>query len=295
MTQVKRAFSYLGVGKDIGNTGKMAHRAEPQIYLGQAGKGIDPLFVEGLFSVGRPINMPDFTKNIDVEKIKAGYPKNYLYSIPIGEEKEIKFTVDHFKPYLAMQLLLGDVAISPNKASTGQTTVASSPTKTSATLTSATGIAVNDWCLVDTVHATYGGFPEIAIINSVNGNAVTFEGLTSAPAVGATFEKLKGSTTGTNKANTGIYLPESLTVNFQVYHAVFVMPLVGSKSSLVISIPELEIKPEQSMPNFNENLSKLSFAGMARTQGEKSFTLTDGTTELRPWSMEAWWIPYEAA
>jgi len=295
MTQVQRVFSYLGSGKDIGNTGKQGHRAEPQIYIGQAGKNIDPLFGEGLFKVGRPINMPDFMKNLGEEKIKAGYPKSYMYSFPIEEEMEFKFTVDHYKLYLAAQLVLGDVSVKPRYASTGQTTIASSPTLTSATLTSGTGIAVGDACLVNTVHATYGGFSEVAFINSVNGNAVTFEGLTSAPAVGATFKKLAGATSGTDKTDTGLYMPFSQTINYVAYHAVFVMPFAGSRSQLVLSVPELEIKPDQTIPDFNQNLSKISFTGRARTVGEKSFDLTDGSSELRPWSMEGWWIPYETA
>lgn len=295
MTQIKRAVTYAGIASDIGNTGNLAHRGEPNIYICQPGKNVDPLFVEGGFTVGRPINVPDFMKQIDEEKIKAGYPKNYLYSIPIGEEMELKFTFDHWKPYLGNQLLLGDVAIGVNKATAGQTTIASSSTKYSATLTDATGIKAGDWCLVDTVHATYGGFPEIAIIKSVSGNNVTFEGLTNAAAVGAAFEKLKGNTTGTNKSNTGLHLAPSLTVNYQVYHTIFHIPLVSSKSQLIVSVPELEIKPDMGIPNFNQTLSQISFTGRPRMQAEKSFTLVDGTTENRPWCMEAWLIPYESA
>lgn len=289
-----REFSYLGVGADLGNTSRQAMRGEAQIYLGDPTKGIDPLFTMGLFSLGRPKNMPDFKKVVNLEKIQAGYPKNHLYSIPVSEEMELSFVIDHPKA-LAFQLQRGDVAMEYNYASTGQTTIASASTKTSATLTAGTGISVGDACLVATEHLTYGGFKEIAYIKSISGAAVTFEGLTQAAPVGATFKKIIGKTTGTSKADTGIRLHSSLTTKLEVFHAVFVVPLVGSKGEIVVSVPELEIKPESIIPNFSGTLAEMSFTGMPRTQAEKSFTLTDGTTEARPWCMEAWWIPYEAA
>ena len=135
----------------------------------------------------------------------------------------------------------------------------------------------------------------IAIIKSVNANAVTFEGLTSAPITGANFLKIKGKETGTTKADTGIHLQQALTVEFVPYHVVLSINIPGAKSELVISIPEFEIIPESVFPNFSGNLAEVSLKGMARQQPDKLFTLLDGTTEMRPWMMEGWLIPYESA
>lgn len=291
-----RQFSYLGVGNDIGTSSRLAMRGEPQIFVGEANKGINPLDTAGLFSIGRPKNLPDFKRVVDTEKIQAGYPKSHLYSFPLKEEIDLTFSIDHPK-LEAFQMQRGDVAVVPRYATTGQTTIAtgSTPTKYTATLTSTTGIAVGDLCHVETKHPTLGGFNEVVYIKSVAGNVVTYEGLTNAPLADAWFKKIAGKVTGTGISDTGFYLPNALTTKLEVYHFVFVVPLVGSKGELVVSVPEMEIKPEGLLPNFGQALAEMSFSGMPCTQPEKSFTLIDGSTELRPWTMEAYWIPYESA
>jgi len=293
-----RTSNYGGNAKHIGNTGRQAMRGETVVYFAEANKGIDPLLTPGLFTWGRAKTIPDFKRAIDTEKIEAGYPKQHLYSIPIKDTMELPFTFDHIKLAL-MQALSGDVALGINKTTAGQTTIltGSTPTASSAVLTDSTGIAVGDMCLVGTKHATYGGWDETAIIKSVNTStdAVTFEGLTNAPLADAIFHKLKGKTTGTTGANTGIHLFQSLVTTFVPYHVVCSVNVPGARAELVISIPEFEIIPESVFPNFNSNLAEVSFKGMARSQPEKLFTLIDGSTEMRPWNMEGWWIPYESA
>jgi len=288
-----RTTNYSGNGKYIGNTSRQAMRGETVAFFGEANKGIDPLLTAGLFTVGRAKSIPDFKKSIDTEKIESGYPKTHLHSIPIKDTMELPFTFDHPKNYL-LQMLQGDVALVKNYATAGQTTIASLPTVSSATLTDATGIAVGDMCEVETIDVTFGGWNEDVYIKSVTGNAVTFEGLTSAPLTGATFKKLKGKATGTTKANTGIYLQQALTVGFVTYALVLSINIPGARSELVIHIPEFEIIPESVMPNFNGNLAEVSLKGMARQQPDKLFTLLGGSTEMRSWNMEGWLIPYES-
>lgn len=290
---VFRTTNYSGNGKYIGNTSRQAMRGETVVYFGEANKGIDPLLLPGLLTVGRAKSIPDFKKSIDTEKIESGYPKAHLYSIPIKDTIELPFTFDHPKNYL-LQMLQGDVALVRNYAIAGQTTIASLPTATSAILTDSTGIKVGDMCEVGTIDATFGGWNEDAYIKSVTGNTVTFEGLTNAPLTGATFKKLKGKATGTTKADTGIYLQKSLTVNFVTYCLVLSINIPGARSELVIHIPEFEIIPESVFPNFSGNLAEVSLKGMAREQPDKLFTLLDGSTEMRPWNMEGWLIPYES-
>lgn len=291
-----RTTSQLGVGADIGNSSRWAMRGEPQIRIGQANKGINPLNDDGSYTIGRPTNMPDFKNTIDVEKIQSGYPKNHLYSIPIKEESELPFVIDHPK-LLAFQMQRGKTAVQVRYATTGQTTVkaATTPTKYEIELTSATGIKVGDLVHVETIHSTLGGFNETAFVKSKSGSIITLEGLSNAPAVGAFVKKVAGKTTGTDVDDTGIYIPKTTIVEFEVYHAIFVVPLGGSDGELVISVPELEIRPENLLPNFNGNLATMSFTGMPRTQTEKAFLQTDGTTKMLPWTMEAWLIPAESA
>lgn len=274
--------------------GKNAHRASYQIYVGEKGKPLDPTNLTYWHRLGRPTALPDFSKNSNPLQIKAGLPTGLILNIPTDEAPEMSFTLDIFGLQAMQMAMATDVAIIKNYATGGQTTVASGGTKTSATLTSATGIAVGDMVIVDLSHATYGGFPEMTIITKVTGNVVEFEPLPLAPANSATFKKVAGEVTGTSSSNTGLVMPDTLTQNYPRVQLLIVANLPSSSSTVRHHIPEFEITGGNK-PNFNDQLATITFSGTPILQDAQTFTLLDGTTEERSFYMKSYWIPKESA
>lgn len=278
--------------------GKNAHRGVAYVYVGEVGKPYDPLHTEGWYDLGRPISIPDFVKNIDKEKISGGYPKATIMNIPKEDSRELAFTFDMYKLQTLQMATANIAAITISYATDGQTTVASGGTTTSAVLQ--TGLAAEfkpgEAAIVGTKHATYGGYDEMTIITKTDEDTDTvyFEPLSVAPANSATFKKIAGKVTGTTSADTGIIIPDALTLEFPRVALLVVVNVVSARSLMVVHIPEFEIF-QGSMPNFTDALAKCGFTGSPIIQVEKSFTLEDGTSQDLPWYSEYFMVPYEVA
>lgn len=290
MTTTVRAYSQYNNGNALSKKGFNAWRGDTAVWISQAGKGHDPLQNEGYNVIGRAKGIPEFAKNPTKEMITTGYPKIFNFAVPTEDaNREFTFSSDMWT--LAMlQVICGPDAIGINKASDGQTTVASGGSLTGATLTSITGLAVGDTVLVDTTDATFGGFKELAIITGITGSVVTWEGLSRAPADTATVEKLK---TGTSKTTAGLILPDAAADTFESYNIVIARHLTGSRALFITHIPEFEVH-SAILPTFSDPLSTASFTGMPKIQAEKSFVQVDGSTKTKPWYMEHYIMPYES-
>lgn len=276
------------------STGRNAHRASWQVYVGEKGKALDPTDLTRWHRLGRPTAVPDFNKASNPLQIKAGLPTGLILNIPTDEAPEMSFSFDIFGLQAMQMAMATDVAIIKNDSLTGQTTVASGGTKTSATLTSASDFEPGDLAIVDLSHATYGGFPEMTIITKVTGNVVEFEPLPLAPANSATFKKVAGLTTGTDKDDTGLVLADTLTQNYPRYQLLVVANMPSSDGTFRHHIPEFEITGGNK-PNFNDPLATLTFTGTPILQDPETFTLLDGTTSDRAYYMKSYWIPKESA
>ena len=273
--------------------GKNANRAFGYVFAAEVGKPIDPLHVEGLFDLGRPVSIPEFIKNTDKEKIVAGLPGGLLMNLPKEDIQEMAFVFDMFR-LETLQLSTANVAkIVPRYSSTGQTTI-SSATKTSGTVASATGLHKGETVIVGTRHLTYGGFDEMTVITAIDGTSVEFEPLSVVPSNGATFKKVAGKVTGADKTDTGIYIPNALTLEYPRRQLVIVFNIVSSRSLMVIHIPEFEVTGG-TKPNFADSLAKCGFSGNPIIQPEKAFLLEDGTTENLPWYDDTYLVTYEIA
>lgn len=273
--------------------GGNAHRGIVHVYAGEVGKPLNPTRLDHWHKLGRPTNIPEFGKSSNPLQITAGLPKGLLLSIPQEEVKELTFSFDIFT-LQAMQLSLAtDTKIVANYASDGQTTVASGGTKTSATLTSATGIAKGDMVIVDLSHSTYGGFPEFTVITKVTGDVVEYEPLPIAPANSATFKKVAGTGTGTDDTDTGLYIPDTLTEVYPRVQLLVVVDMPNLKGTYHHWIKEGEVI-SGTQANFNDPLATVSFTVNPIIQDAETFDLVDGTTAERAWYMKSFLIPNES-
>lgn len=290
MTTTVRAYSQYNNGNALSKKGFNAWRGDTSVWVGQAGKGHDPLQNEGLNIIGRAKQIPEFAKKPSKEMITTGYPKIFNFAVPTEDaNREHTFSSDMWT--LAMlQVLCGTDAIGINKATDGQTTVASGGSLTGATLTSVAGLAVGDTVLVDTTDSAFGGFKELAMITSITGSVVTWEGLSVAPKDTATVEKLK---TGVDKTTAGIIIPDTAADVFETFTIVVARHLTGSRALFITHIPEFEVQGVV-LPEFSNPLSTASFTGMPKIQAEKSFTQVDGSTKSKAWYMEHYILPYES-
>ena len=273
--------------------GKNAQRGTTEVYVGQVGKPLDPLNTEGWFRLGRAVSVPDLATDPGALPISAGGTKALLLNLPQEQIQEAEFTFDMFT-LQAMQLShAADVALTFNYSSTGQTTVASGGTTTGATLTDGSDFAVNDFAIVDNIHATYGGFPEMVVITKVTGNVVEFDPpLSVAPPNSTTFKKVAGSATGTDKDDTGIRIANTLIETFPRRQILMVTNDPSSKSRYHEWIPELEIT--KGSRNKNETLKTISFAGTPIIQDPITVDLEDGTTASRNYYSLAYMVPTES-
>lgn len=275
--------------------GKNANRAPVgRVFAGEIGKNLDPLHVEGWGDLGRVLTMPDFITKPDKEQIKAGLPGGLLINLPKDEIRDMSFAFDMYQIQTLQMGTANTAQINVNTV-TGASTTISSATKSSGTLASASNFAVGDTVLVDIRHATYGGFKELTVITKINGTAVEFEPLSFAPANSSTFKKVAGKQTGTNKTDTGIYIPRPIVQEFPRVQLLVVFDVSSNNSLVVLHIPEFEIY-EGYLPNFaGDTLAKVGFTGNPIIQDPKSFTMLDGTTQSLPFYDDYYIIPYESA
>jgi hypothetical protein len=265
-------------------------RAKTVVYVGEVGKGHNFLHREGLNRLGRAITIPDFTKEVNEEMINAGAVKGHQYTIPLESTRNMEFGFDQFK-LVAMWLSKGsDVAPVYNYASDGQTTI-SDATRKSGTVASATGLAKNDLVVVDTKHATYGGFLEATIIRSINGTAVEFDPpLDHVPSNGATFKKIKNSSaSGATESNTGIIFPDTVDIEYPRVSLVVDEYFPSSNQKFVRYFPEVEVLPGTDSASGNMKILTIRFRAIQQT--EESFTLIDGSTRNTPWYGKGIWLP----
>ena len=270
-------------------TGKNAHHGVTNVYVGQVGKPLDPTVLDGWFLLDNAVSIPEFNKASNPLQITAGLTKALLLNIPQDEVKEMSFSFNFWGLQALQMSLASDVAVTVNLASDGQTTVASGGSKTGATLTSAANIAQGDMVIVNLEHATFGGFSEITTITKVTGNVVEFEPLPIAPANSATFKKIAGLGTGTDKDDTGIIIPDTVTTTYPRVQLLIVTDETN-ESTFHRHIPEFEITGGMQ-PNYNEVLATIGFTGTPIVQEEETFTLIDGSTASRSWCMDSYLVP----
>lgn len=266
-------------------------RPKVTVYVGQtlatSGVALNPLHKEGLNSVGRAISIPDFSKEINDEMIKAGAVKGHQYTIPLESTRNMAFTFDQFK-LVAQWLTLGtDIAPVYNYASDGQTTV-SSASKTGGTVASGTGVAKNGLFIVDTRHATYSGFLEATIIKTKSGTVVTWDPpLDHVPADTTTFKKVAPATT--NISDSGLVYPDTVDIEYPRVYLVIDEFFPGNGHKFTRYFPEVEVLP--GVQSSSGNMKTVSMTFRAIQQPEETFTLIDGTTRSTPFYGKGIWLP----
>ena len=108
----------------------------------------------------------------------------------------------------------------------------------------------------------------------------------------STIKKIAGKVSGTNSTDTGIYLPDTLTLEFERVQVLVVQNLPNSRSLYISHIPIFEITGGK-MPDFSKPLATVQIMGNPILANEKSFTLKDGTTEMLSYYVENYTIPFE--
>lgn len=273
-------------------TGRNSHHGETHAYVGQFGKTLNPTDLSQWHKIGRLTSVPQFLNESNPLQITAGLTKALLLSIPQDQIKEQEYSFDFWGLQAMQMMLASDVAITVNYASDGQTTVASGGTKTSCTVTSATGLAVDDCVEISLEHATYGGFKEITYITKITGSVVEYEPLPLAPANSATFKKVAGDGTGTDETDTGIIIPMDVAVTYPNYQLLIVTNM-SNEGQFYRWIPQFQVIGGKE-PDFNEVIPTLSFKGNPIVQEPKSFDIIDGTTANRAYYGQSGIIPKES-
>lgn len=290
--------NFKQLANKLTNNGKNAHRAVAMIFVASIGVNTDPLAVEGWHQLFRPITVPEFAKNPDIEKITAGLPGGLILNLPKEDSREYTLEGDMYNNIALDLARVSDASVLYRYATDGQSTVATGSTPTNKTVTVETGDGAEyqkgDTILVNLKSVTYKGWDEITVITDVTGDVITFEPISFAPATGATIKKIAGKVSGTTKANTGIYLPDTLTLEFERVQLLVVQNLPNSRSLHISHVPIFEIT-KGTMPDFTKPLATVKIMGTPILAEEKSFTLKDGTTENLSYYVEHYIVPYEAA
>lgn len=263
-------------------------RPKVVVYVGEVGKNHNFLHREGLNRLGRAVSIPDFTKEVNEEMITAGAIKGHQYTIPLESTRNLEFQFDQIKGITKWLYLGSDVAPVYNYASDGQTTI-SDATRKSGTVADATGLAKNDLVVVDTKHATYGGFLEATILKKVDGTSVEFDPpLDHIPANGSTFKKVKPASASLATHDTaGIVYPDTVDVEYPRVCLVIDTYFPSSNQKFIRFFPEVEVLPGSSSESGNMKVLTCRFRAIQ--QPEESFTLVDGTTRNTPWYGQGIW------
>lgn len=265
--------------------GKNVYRGLTYVYFGEEGKNLDPLKDEGWFDPGKSVSFPKLEKNPEKTLIKAGYPAGSIINLPKEDVRTLSFKFMMPRLFLMELALLGGQAFKINYATTGQTAVVASPapTKTSCAVTTGDGadFKVNDVVIIDTKHATLGGWESDTVITKVDGDILHFEPLCSVPLTGATVKKVAGRVTGTDKDTVGMKFADSLIPCFERVQVLICTHEVGANRILVNHIPSFEIV-KGGFLNFSEDYADLEIEGNPILQENVTVQLRDGTTETRP-------------
>lgn len=289
------SFSYTDNGDQITKDGYASYYGKVIVKAGKTNlayrANLDPLKTEGFNTIGNPISIPDFSKTRENIMVKKGSPSVHVRTLPISEQGEMTFTFDHPRMLAFLLMQANDLNFTYNVAADGQTTVASGGTKTSAVLTSETGIAIGDCIYVDLTDGTYGGFPEITYITATNGTTVEFEPLSRAPADAAAFLKVG---VGTTAANSGILIADSPAIRHPKIYLVVQEFFTQSRGFATRYYPEFEVINGVFTPGNGEALDTVSITGKPIIQAEAAFTDWDGNSVTRPWYGKFIISPYES-
>lgn len=286
--------NFKQLANKLTDNGKNAHRAVAQCYVGSPNVVLDPLAVEGWHQLFRPITLPKFMKSTEVEKITAGLPGGLIINLPKEDTREYTFEGDMYNNIALDLARVSDAAIIPQFATNGQSTAAAGATIRSCTVQTGDGAEYKkgDMILVGLKSNTYKGWDEVTIITEVVGDVLKFEPISFPPVATATIKKIAGKVSGTTKANTGIYLPDTLTLEFERVQMLVIQNLPNSRSLHVSHIPIFEITKGE-MPDFTKPLATVSITGTPILAPEKPFLLKDGTTEDLSYYVEHYIVPYE--
>lgn len=288
----ERQFKQLA--NKLTDNDKNAHRAVGQIFVGSVDAVLDPLMTEGWHQLFRPTNFPDFTKKVDVEKVTAGLPGGLILNLPKEDVREYTFEGDMYNNIAVDLARVSDAALQYRYALDGQSTLVTGATIRQATVATGAGIGYRkgDMVEIGLKSVLYKGWNEVTIIKSVTGDIIEYEPISFAPATGATIKKIAGRVSGTTKTDTGIYIADTLTLEFERIQVLVVQNLPNSKSLYISHIPIFEITGGK-MPDFSKPLATVQIMGNPILANEKSFLLKDGTTEMLSYYVENYIVPYE--
>jgi hypothetical protein len=294
-------FDFNALVNNVTRKGKNAYRGVSFLYLGQAGKNLDPFQKEGWYDPGKPVSIPNLEKSPESEDVEAGFPMGHIIGLPKSDKRTLDFKLSMPRLFAQELAMLGGVAFKINYSTTGQTTVQASPAPTKTSVTVATGDGAefkeNDLVIVDTKHSTLGGWNSDVIVTSVDGDRVSFDPpLPIIPATNANFKKVAGRVTGTDKDTAGMSIVDSLIPCFERVQLLMVTHEVGSRSIFAYHVTEAEIVKGGTLSQSESDVLKtLSLSFKPVLQESVVTRLRDGSDETRPSYGKYYILPFESA
>jgi len=282
------------VGTEFAEKGLDSQVGRTEVFLSDIDKTIEWSQAEGWFLLGRtPTDVTTaFTPTyIDVN---VGLPATYKTGIVSAVEASITASFDHFTQ-LAQKIAFGSsFDNSVRYASDGQTTVASAPTTTSATLTSGTGFAIGDMFEVE-ADATYAGtyFNETGYITSVSTNDVTYTALSQAPLATNDFLKVAGLDTGTGDSDMGISIDIGI-LKSKRFRMLIRHDNPCNSNIHLMGFHKVEVRPSGTI-NFNDGQALATIELEFKPISTKQTVIIEGVSTTNvPVFGESLWIPKES-
>ena len=179
----------------IARANYFANLADTTVQVALRTANPDPLGIDDWFDLGVVDGEANFKNVVETYKAMTGSPESLKGMIKTSHTVNGAFSLKYLT-YQGWKLVNGsNLAVTETLASGGQDTIATGGI-TGQTLTTGTGFAVGNLCLVGTT------IPQLAIIETYDsvGKTVTHNRLSGIPAASTTFQLIKGPTL----ANAGL-------------------------------------------------------------------------------------------